>query len=329
MALRSLNFAVDDYCNFRCVMCHIWKNARRDPLDAKSIAAAFADQRSKLDQVEELSITGGEVFLREDLGAIVDAAIHGLPALQRLFVNTNGSFADRTICFARTFVRRVSTLFICISIDGEKRFHDRVRGIESYDACVDLVRRLKELGMPNLRVVVSTTLVDANHAVASLRHVRALADQFGCELTFRLADASDVYYRNGGFRARLTPEAIQGVCAFIDRYYSDQPYFAALKAVLLGQSNPVMLDSEGKLHCRAGERFVFIQADGRIRPCIFSHRVLGTLGDGLATTRIDDLGKYEPCPCCTECTIYPMLTAAERPLANRAVASDATMRAVP
>jgi MoaA/NifB/PqqE/SkfB family radical SAM enzyme len=305
--LRSLNLAVNDYCNFRCAMCHIWKNPRIEHFDAAALAAAFGHDRSALGEVEELSITGGEVFLREDLIELALAAIQHLPALDRLFVNTNGSFGDRTVQFAKTIAEHVRSLFICVSIDGEPSYHNRLRGAESHAGCVSLIDRLTGLRVPNLTVVISTTLVDGKHAKASLEHVHELVVRYGCELTFRTAARSETYYRNGNFSPSLTPEAVTHIVEFIDRHYSDNAFFGVLKVVLGGGRNPVMLDDEERIRCRAGETFAFVQADGIVRPCIYSTRVLGRLEDGLRAVSLDDLGRHEPCPCCTECTIYPML----------------------
>jgi MoaA/NifB/PqqE/SkfB family radical SAM enzyme len=314
--LRSLNLAVDDYCNFRCAMCHIWKNPRIDHFDAAALATAFGSDRSALGDVEELSITGGEVFLREDVIELALAAILHLPALERLFVNTNGSFGDRTVAFATTIAEHVKSLFVCVSIDGEPSYHNRLRGAESHGACVSLIERLTSLRLPNLTVVISTTIVDGKHARASLEHVHALALRYGCELTFRTAARSETYYRNGNFTPSLTPEAVTHIVEFIDRHYSENAFFAVLKVVLRGGRNPVMLDDEEQLRCRAGETFAFVQADGVVRPCIYSTRVLGRLEDGLRASPVSDLGRHEPCPCCTECTIYPMLMSADRVVAQ-------------
>jgi hypothetical protein len=143
--------------------------------------------------------------------------------------------------------------------------------------------------------------------MTALRHVHALKMQYGCVLTFRIAASSDVYYDNGRFSAKLSPEVKEDIRSFIAAHYSDDPFLQVMSEVLQGNQNTVMLDEKQELRCCAGDWFAFVQADGKIRPCIFSHRVLGSLHDGLAGTAIDDLGAHEPCPCCTECTIYPMI----------------------
>jgi hypothetical protein len=60
--------------------------------------------------------------------------------------------------------------------------------------------------------------------------------------------------------------------------------------------------------CRAGELFGFINGQGEARPCIYSHRILGSVAAPKQVfLPIADLGAHEPCPCMTECTVYPML----------------------
>jgi MoaA/NifB/PqqE/SkfB family radical SAM enzyme len=64
--IRHLTFEVTNLCNSKCEMCHIWANKRNpNELSTKEIQNFFAD--SALKNIEDVIITGGEAFLRDDI----------------------------------------------------------------------------------------------------------------------------------------------------------------------------------------------------------------------------------------------------------------------
>ena len=83
------------------------------------------------------------------------------------------------------------------------------------------------------------------------------------------------------------------------------PFLRILREYTETGNIPLMMD-QGKVRCEAGKKFCFVKYDGNIYSCLYSPREIGTISAGI-TKEITDLGKKEPCPCCTECHIYPML----------------------
>ncbi|OFX19560.1 MAG: hypothetical protein A2V77_10315 [Anaeromyxobacter sp. RBG_16_69_14] len=123
-------------------------------MDAYAAYSAFR-QLGKLDVVR---ITGGEPFLREDLGELARSVwLASRPAV--LHLTTNGSFPDRAVALAERLSFR-SRLSFLVSLDGCATEHDRSRGSEArFAIALETVRRLAALRRLGVRVAVSHTVI--------------------------------------------------------------------------------------------------------------------------------------------------------------------------
>jgi MoaA/NifB/PqqE/SkfB family radical SAM enzyme len=123
-------------CPLRCQMCTFWHEWKQDPTteDLKAWIKELADFG-----VRDISLGGGEPFIRKDLTELVDEVhSYGITC----GVTTSGWIDKEPF----PPVDRVE-----VSIDGAKpETHDKIRGIEgSWEKAVQLVKRLKEMGKIN------------------------------------------------------------------------------------------------------------------------------------------------------------------------------------
>jgi MoaA/NifB/PqqE/SkfB family radical SAM enzyme len=305
MTIVSLNVAVNDYCNSKCRMCNMWENKYKDGFTADDVRSFM--QKSSFSEVRDLSITGGEPFMRTDLADVVSAFVEGMPKLQRLFVNTNGTYTRRIPEFIDRIAPLVPSLYGCVSIEGDENAHNATRGIPCYQNAIATLDAITHSGYKTVHGLISMTITSTNEGRAQLDAVRTLAEQMGCSYTFRIADGSEGYYQNQSTDSwRPSPAAIREVISFIQDHKRDDPFMNIMLEYLTTGRIPIMMDEQG-LHCTAGETFAFLDASGIVRPCIYSSRAIGSVSSGFSPRKISDLGSAEPCPCCTECTVYPML----------------------
>jgi len=311
MTLYSLNVAVNDYCNNKCQMCNIWRNPRAEQLSLDEYSAALDRSSDGLKHVKDLSLTGGEPLMRKDLAPLAKLFISHLPSLEMLFINTNGTYARKIRDLVDEIAPLVKKLFICVSIEGDPEWHKKIRGIDSFELCIESLREAASAGRSNVSTIISTTIVEGKGAVGQLEFIKALAHRYNSAYTFRLASVSSTYYRNdSNSESRVTGDELVSLRKFVQQEAGEDPYRHALLEHLNIGSSRIMIDDDGRLMCRAGELFCFVQADGNIRPCIFSSRIIGNIKEiGFVSSVIKDLGSREPCPCCTECTIYPMVNS--------------------
>jgi MoaA/NifB/PqqE/SkfB family radical SAM enzyme len=158
-----LIFFINSTCNQKCEHCFYWRNLnRRDDLTKDEI---FALSRS-LGRVENLSLSGGEPFLRKEFAEICRQFIRH-NGTRQIYVPTNGSFTERTVEQIRsTLEEKDLELFVAeLSLDGMPAFHDHFRGMtnafrramETYDALEVL-----QLRDPRLRIHSISTATDSN-----------------------------------------------------------------------------------------------------------------------------------------------------------------------
>jgi MoaA/NifB/PqqE/SkfB family radical SAM enzyme len=147
-------YLVCNRCNAQCKMCDSWKLAKGYELSAEEVGIVFR----KIGSLDVVRLTGGEPFLRDDIGAIAEAILRESdPGV--LHVTTNGSFPDRVERFARE-LRSPSRLRVMVSFDGLAGEHDRSRGRSvTFDRAFETVRRLTVLRPSGLEVSVNHTII--------------------------------------------------------------------------------------------------------------------------------------------------------------------------
>lgn len=158
--------AVTYRCNCKCVMCDTW----RHPSDRnREIRPA---DLATLPQMVRLNITGGEPFIREDLGDILEVV---KKKAQRVVISSNGLLTDKTL----EVMSRHREVGVRISFDGIGNTHDTVRGVAGiHKRALATLQGLKKLGIKDLGMAVTVSDRNARDLVPLFR----LAEENGVEL---------------------------------------------------------------------------------------------------------------------------------------------------
>lgn len=126
---KSALFYITNACNLNCRHCGVRAGARvvnsRNLLTSDTICTLF----SKLANlgIQKVSLTGGEVFLRNDL---VDVLRHAKNVGIQIGINTNLTFLPS---YFEDCVKEKLIYELFISFDGyNERTHDRIRGTGNY-----------------------------------------------------------------------------------------------------------------------------------------------------------------------------------------------------
>ncbi|MDP4012190.1 MAG: radical SAM protein [Candidatus Nanoarchaeia archaeon] len=305
MIFKSVNLLCNNYCNNKCNMCHIWKNTNKIDLSIEDIISLFSHEEFR--EVEDISLSGGEALMRRDLVDVIDKIIEHNPNLKNIFLNTNGTYPERAKNICEKYIKNPLEIYVCVSIEGPKDLNNKLRGVETYGLALKTLELVKSVGASNIKTIISTTFQFENGTIENLEYLSGLAKDLGSTLTFRFAGVSETYYQNLKNPPKQTPKVNQlKMLELATKKFPNNQFLQIQKEFTETGKIPIMQNSEREIVCKAGEAFCFVKADGNIYPCLYSSRIIGTVKTGVKK-QITNLGAYEPCPCCTECHVYPML----------------------
>lgn len=195
-------------CNQKCQTCGIWTTYRQDPKKKSLEITPF--EFSKFCSNNDLlwiAFTGGEPFLRPDMGVILGTAMKSC----RLVSITSNGFSPSKIFVGVTKALSMSdksVLAINISMNGSKTIHDEIASTPgSFDRARDTLKALKEIGNPRLKVGVSYTTSKFNkwEFTTYLREMQDIG--IGLEnITFGMGQDSPSYYQDGLIKGSVAPD---------------------------------------------------------------------------------------------------------------------------
>ena len=154
---------INSICNMKCEHCFYWRNLnQRDDLTFDEIVALSAS----LGPIENLSLSGGEPFLRREFADICRAFIR-TNGVKQIYVPTNGYYTDKTVEAVRRVLEEPSLELFAVelSLDGTAEFHDRFRvspgsferAMQTHDALAAIQKT-----DPRLRIHAISTATDVN-----------------------------------------------------------------------------------------------------------------------------------------------------------------------
>ncbi|MBN1619256.1 PqqD family peptide modification chaperone [candidate division WOR-3 bacterium] len=144
-APTSFDVSVTKNCNLKCSYCFYEKEMRnREDLEIKEWEKFFTELKNLA--VENLCLSGGEVFFRKDIWDFIDAVIG---SNLRYSILTNGTLFDEEKVKEIEKGRRKTRLsYIQFSIDGPNAdIHDLSRGTGSFEKALKGLIRAKEAGL--------------------------------------------------------------------------------------------------------------------------------------------------------------------------------------
>ena len=154
---------INSICNLTCEHCFYWKELnKRDDLTLEE----FEKLSLELGDFENLNLSGGEPFIRQEFGEICTLFIKN-NNVKNIYVPTNGYFTDRTEKALRKVLANKSLeLFVCeISLDGMPEYHNRFRGNpRSFEKAMETYEMLARLQAedPRLRIHSNTVAMGEN-----------------------------------------------------------------------------------------------------------------------------------------------------------------------
>lgn len=271
----KVNWCLTYWCQYRCKTCNIWQ---RKPVDELSTDEALAFVREN-PHVTWADLTGGEIFLRPDIGDILDAVVTEWKRLAILHFPTNGFLTERIAAATRRIARRgPAHIVVTVSLDGDERLNDEIRGIKGgFRRQIETFKALRAI--PGITAVFGVTLSALNagrFAETFEACSRAVPGLTIDDVHLNVAQVSDHYYGNADSPGMLPDaEAVRlELAVYRERRGRSRTLHQRLETAYLQYLDTYLQSGRTPMPCHALRASCFIDPWGVVYPCItYSHPI--------------------------------------------------------
>jgi MoaA/NifB/PqqE/SkfB family radical SAM enzyme len=307
---------INSICNMRCEHCFYWQALnKRDDLTVDELFA-LSDE---LGPIENLNLSGGEPFLRDEFAQICRRFISA-NGVRQIYVPTNGFFTERTVRQVKATLEapELELFVVELSLDGMPEFHDTFRGarhsfekaMETYDALAAI-----QLTDSRLRIHCISTATEVN-----LDQIRDLT-----RFLYERCPAMDHHNlaiirgdrKNPSLRGPLL-EKYEALYAYIRDLWAprERGRFGSIVEPMLQWAKVRTAREERQvIPCTAGKLAGVVHANGDVALCE-AHKPIGNLREksfteiwnsDAATSLRASIAARE-CHCTTEVFMWPSIT---------------------
>jgi len=169
-------------CNLRCEFCYVGGLLNVEGQWPAELSVAALNRAFPERAGVEVSLTGGEIFVRKDIGEVL--ALFRAKGYTCGYLTTNGTLVDEERAAALAQLAREGFLrHISVSIDGPGELHDAARGVRgTFGRTAAGLRRLQAAsgaaGVP-LRVSINTTI--SHDSLQALDRMVDIAAELGVD----------------------------------------------------------------------------------------------------------------------------------------------------
>lgn len=310
--LQALSLEVTHRCFCRCRMCNIWQIPPEVP-DLPLSAWVELLSSPELRGLRELDITGGEPFLRKDLGELLAWVCHAkgehLPQLRTVAITTNGILTERVLAvvgeIAGAMQARGVDLVLACGMDAVGELHDRIRNTPG----AWLKLRATLAGLQELRAVhanlvlgIKTTVLPMN--VYALHDITRFAREQGLFTIISpcIITANRFGNRDLAEQLRFDAPARQALARF---YQGEEFAWSGHRQAMLKYLETGTL----RKPCSAGFNTLFVRHTGEVFPCPVMATALGNIRQEGLTALLSSppaqrfrrgVGAFAECRTCTE-----------------------------
>ncbi|MFQ5963101.1 MAG: radical SAM/SPASM domain-containing protein [Candidatus Scalinduaceae bacterium] len=326
LRVKRANLAITYLCDSKCQMCNIWQEYRNKPEERENEITfdeikKMLEESKYLESLDEILLTGGEPFLRNDLYKIFQY-ITSKYKYAGIVISTNGMLGRRIIETLKKMLELdgASRMILVFSIDGIGEKHDKIRGIKgAFNKTLGTIKLVKELD-PSMQLGLSCTITQENYD--DFASVYELSKELHVGFTMRFAATSGNFYANKENKYHWPKEVLDKIEEeinkiiddisnnrnIIKRFFNPDTYF--FSRLVDYQKNPRRI-----FQCYSGIHSFFLDPYGNVYPCIYIDESLGNIRNtpfdemwfSSKAQRLREFIKNEKCHCWSECEVLPSL----------------------
>lgn len=314
-----LIFYVTNRCNFRCEFCFYYAEIEKGRKTEELTLAEVAQMTEKMGPLLQLSLTGGEPFLRKDLAEVTRLFIDNCCA-RYITIPTNGSLTDKMVAYLEDILPDYPDTFmrLAFSIDGIGDDHDEARSMpgsykkiqQSFEAISPLRKRF-----PNLVLDANSvfTARSETRLLETLKHLDQNFDFDNLSITFARGVIKDPSLKS------QSKEAYSRVNEFLEQVRRTKenrflyPLWRGVRDVSRQNLIDTVFNDKFVTPCVAGKKLIVVSETGDVYPCEILDRKMGNIRDAdfdinsiLKNDESTELRKWireTECKCSFECAL--------------------------
>lgn len=332
-----LTLFINSICNMKCAHCFYWRSLNgKDDLTKEEIFALSRD----LGKIENLSLSGGEPFLRKEFADICRQFIRQ-NGVRQIYVPTNGYFKERTVqAIEETLKEPKLELFVAeLSLDGMPEFHDEFRvakdafkkAMETYDALAEMQGKDNRLRIHAISTATDRNMDEIKRLTTYLYERCPSMDHHN--LAIIRGDRKDPTLKGPQL------EQYQDLYQYIRRLWAarEQDRYGSIVEPMLQWTKIQTIQKETQIvPCRAGILAAVVYANGDVSVCEI-HKPLGNLRqhsfleiwESKEAQELRASIARKECWCTTETFMWPSIVYQPIPLARVLIGSQAWKRVEP
>jgi len=269
--ISKIIFNITWNCNSRCEICDIWKykkNTEKE-LTIDEIKMIFKEFKN----LNNIVITGGEPFLRDDLPEIISCI-----SATNIRINTNGLASDKIVNSLKKILKlkNFENLIISISIHGIGSKHDKIRGVpKAYKRALKTLNLVKELSYThnNLQVIIVSVITKSN--MDDVWNVYKLSKKIGVNFFAQIVHGRPPHCLR--YMMFLNEKDKKNIKRFLTKLEKENP--VAVRSLFYRCYNSFLKNPTKQLvPCRAGVKDIVIDPYGNIYPCVMLIRIPKKMG---------------------------------------------------
>ena len=280
-----LIFYVTNRCNFRCKFCFYYAEIEKGRKPNELTLDEIDVFTRKLGPLLQLSLTGGEPFLRKDFDKVTNLFIENCSA-RYITIPTNASLTDRMVKFLEKVLPNHPKSFIRLtfSIDGIGDDHDEARSMPgSYKKICDSYKAISPLRekYPNL-VLDANSVFTAKSEDSMLDIMKTLNKNFNfnnLSMTYARGDIKDPSLKTNSKDKYIE---VNNFLETVERSKEKRhlyPFWRGVRDVSRQNLITTVFDDQFVTPCVAGKKLMVVSETGEVYPCEILGKSMGNLRD--------------------------------------------------
>jgi len=278
-------FYATNRCNFRCNFCFYYAEIEKGRKPNELTLNEVEKITKSIGPLLQLSITGGEPFLRKDLHLVTELFIKNCHA-RYITIPTNGSLGQRMIEFLEYILPRYPTSFIRLtfSIDGVGKLHDESRSMPgSYEKIVENYELISPLRKKYKNLVLDANSVFTSKSEDSICNtLRTLNDKFNFDnlsITYARGEIPDESLKSMSKEKYIEANNLMENFERKKESRFLYPLWRAVRDVSRENLISTVFEDKFVTPCVAGKKLVVISETGDVKPCEILDTSFGNLRD--------------------------------------------------